>query len=517
MSSELIINSRPYETRVALVENGTVVELHVERDTGQELTGNIYRGRVVRVLPGMQAAFVDIGLERTAFLYVSDVYKDFSDMEQMMLETSGMSQEYRIVEVEGPKGDQFGHEPFLIEDLLHEGQSILVQVAKEPLGNKGARLTSHISLPGRHLVLMPTVNHIGVSRRIEDRDERERLKSIIREIRPMPIGFIVRTVGEDGSKEKFQAEMDFLIKLWENIETKMGKGTNPALLYKDLSISLRAVRDLFTREVDRLIIDSEEEYESIMAFIKTFAPRLKYSVELYEGRDPIFDAFGIEIEISRALGKKIWLKSGGYIVIEDTEALTAIDVNTGSYVGKRNLEETIVKTNLEAVKEIAYQLRFRNIGGLIVIDFIDMEKISNRERVANALRAAMSKDKAKSNILEMSDMGLIQMTRKRTRASLNRLLTEPCFYCEGRSNLKSPKTICYEIFRDLEREFSTPGFSPADGGKGGHIRILVHPEIDNVLREEEQRWVIDLEKRLGKRITIIGKKDFHLEQYELST
>lgn len=513
MSSELIINSRPYETRVALVENGVVVELHVERDTGQELTGNIYRGRVVRVLPGMQAAFVDIGLERTAFLYVSDVHKDFSDMEQMMLETSGVSQEYRIVEGETPKGNRFGNDPFLIEDLLHEGQSILVQVAKEPIGNKGARLTSHISLPGRHLVLMPTVNHIGVSRRIEDRDERERLKSIVREIRPLPIGFIVRTVGEDGSREKFQAEMDFLIKLWENIEAKMGKGTNPALLYKDLSISLRAVRDLFTREVDRLIIDSEEEYENIMEFIKTFAPRLKYSVELYEGRDPIFDAFGIEIEISRALGKKIWLKSGGYIVIEDTEALTSIDVNTGSYVGKRNLEETIVKTNLEAVKEIAYQLRFRNIGGLIVIDFIDMEKISNRERVADALRAAMSKDKAKSNILEMSDMGLIEMTRKRTRASLNRLLTDPCFYCEGRGNLKSPKTICYEIFRDIEREFTHTDFS---GTEGGHVRILVHPEIDNVLREEEQRWVIDLEKRLGKRIMIIRKKDFHLEQYELS-
>jgi ribonuclease G len=512
MSSELIINSRPYETRVALVENGVVVELHVERDTGQELAGNIYRGRVVRVLPGMQAAFVDIGLERTAFLYVSDVYKDFSDMEQMMLETSGSSQEYRIVEAEGPnhKQDRFGTGQFLIEDLLHEGQSILVQVAKEPLGNKGARLTSHISLPGRNLVLMPTVNHIGVSRRIEDRDERERLKSIIREIRPMPLGFIVRTVGEDGSKEKFQAEMDFLIKLWENIETKMGKGTSPALLYKDLSISLRSVRDLFTREVDRLIIDDETEYEGIMEFIETFAPRLKYSVELYEGRDPIFDAFGIEMEISRALGNKIWLKSGGYIVIEDTEALTSIDVNTGSYVGRRNLEETILKTNLEAVKEIAYQLRFRNIGGLIVIDFIDMEKMSGRERVASSLREALSKDKAKSNLLEMSDMGLIEMTRKRTRASLNRLLTEPCFYCEGRSTLKSPKTIVYEIFRDLEREYTNPA-------EGGHVRVLVHPDIDKVLREEEQRWVIDLEKRLGKRIIIIGKAEFHLEQYEITT
>ena len=270
--------------------------------------------------------------------------------------------------------------------------------------------------------------------------------------------------------------MDFLLKLWENTKEKMKKGTNPSLLYKDLSISLRAVRDLFTREVDRLIIDSEQAYEDVMAFIETFAPKLKYSVELYEGTDPIFDAFGIEMEIARALGNKIWLKSGGYIVIELTEALTSIDVNTGSYVGKRNLEETILKTNLEAVKEIAYQLRFRNIGGIIVIDFIDMEKSQNRQRIFMALKEAMSKDKAKTNILPMSDLGLIEMTRKRTRASLNRLLTENCNYCDGRGTLKSAKTISYEIFRDLEREFAIP--------EEGSILLTVHPEIEKTLREK---------------------------------
>lgn len=509
MTNELIINARSYETRVALVENGVVVELHIERDRSQELMGNIYRGRVARVLPGMQASFVDISLGRTAFLYVADVYRDFSDLEQMMLANASTDQDIDPIDSEISQIDQLHETSLQIEDLLHEGQNIMVQVAKEPLGNKGARLTSHISLPGRHLVLMPTVNHIGISRRIEDKEERERLKGIIRKVRPGPLGFIVRTVAEDGTEKKLEAEMGFLLKLWDNIQGKMEKGTSPGLLHKDLSISLRAVRDLFTKEVDRLIIDSDEEYENIMEFIDTFDPTLKYSVELYEGADPIFDAFGIEIEISRALGNKIWLKSGGYIVIELTEALTAIDVNTGSYVGKRNLEETIFKTNLEAVKEIAYQLRFRNIGGLIVIDFIDMEKPSNRERVSMALKEALSRDKAKTNILQISDLGLIEMTRKRTRASLNRLLSNSCFYCEGRGTLKSAKTICYEIFRDLEREYTNPE-------EGGQVYVLVNPEIETVLREDEQKAIIDLEKRIGRGIIIIGKKTFHLEQYEIN-
>lgn len=509
MTNELIINARSYETRVALVENGVVVELHIERDRSQELMGNIYRGRVARVLPGMQASFVDIGLGRTAFLYVADVYRDFSDLEQMMLANASTDQDIDPIDPEISQIDQLHGTSLQIEDLLHEGQNIMVQVAKEPLGTKGARLTSHISLPGRHLVLMPTVNHIGISRRIEDKEERERLKGIIKKIRPGPLGFIVRTVAEDGTEKKLEAETGFLLKLWGNIQGKMEKGTSPGLLHKDLSISLRAVRDLFTKEVDRLIIDSDEEYENIMEFIDTFDPTLKYSVELYEGADPIFDAFGIEIEISRALGNKIWLKSGGYIVIELTEALTAIDVNTGSYVGKRNLEETILKTNLEAVKEIAYQLRFRNIGGLIVIDFIDMEKPSNRERVSMALKEALSRDKAKTNILQISDLGLIEMTRKRTRASLNRLLSNSCFYCEGRGTLKSAKTICYEIFRDLEREYTNPE-------EGGQVYVLVNREIETVLREDEQKAIIDLEKRIGRGIIIIGKKTFHLEQYEIN-
>lgn len=507
MSSELIINARPYETRVALVADGAIVELHIERKTGRELMGNIYRGRIVRVLPGMQAAFVDLGLERTGFLYVSDVHKDFLQIEKMMLEGQNGDSEQPVFEE--TNGSGLEGISFHIQDLLHEGQEIMIQVSKEPLGQKGARLTSHISLPGRHLVLMPTLNHIGVSRKIEDREERERLRRVIEEIRPAELGFIIRTVSEGASREKLKSEMNFLIKLWGDIQSRMAKGSGPGLLYKELSIPLRAVRDLFTREVDRLIVDSREDYDNILGFIRDFAPRLRYLVEYYEDSEPIFDAFGIEMEISRALGNKIWLKSGGYIVIESTEAFTSIDVNTGSYVGKRNLEDTILKTNLEAVKEIAYQLRLRNLGGLVVIDFIDMTKQSNRDRVFNSLKQALSKDKAKTHILPMSDLGLIEMTRKRTRSSLNRLLMEPCFYCDGKGALKSKHTVCYELFRDVEREAAKPGEN------GQFVHVLVHPQIDTILKEEEQESILDLEKRINKRIEIVAREDYHLEQYEI--
>jgi ribonuclease G len=510
MSNELIIHARPQETRVALVENATVVELHIERKTGQELMGNIYRGRVVRVLPGMQAAFVDIGLERSGFLYVSDIQKDTADLEQMMLRNNA-AEDAPIAQAESAaKPVGVVEIPYRVEDLLQEGQTLMVQISKEPLGTKGARLTSYVSLPGRHLVLLPTVNHIGISRRIEDPLERERLKTMVQELRPGHTGFIVRTASEGADRAKLKSEMDFLLKLWVSIQEKMGKSGVPELLYRELSISLRSVRDLFAREVDRLIIDSRDEYNHVMEFIDTFVPGLRYSVELYEGPEPIFDFYGIEMEISRALQKKIWMKSGGYIVIELTEALTAIDVNTGSYVGTRNLEETILKTNLEAVKEIALQLRLRNLGGLIVIDFIDMEKKVNREKVFTALREALSKDKAKTHILKMSELGLIEMTRKRTRENLSRTLGEPCFYCEGRGSLKSRRTICYEIFRALEREACLS----ADDGQ---FYVRVHPTIDQVLREEEQQSIIELEKKINRRISILAAERFHLEQYEINS
>ncbi len=506
MANELIINVRPYETRVALVENGLVTELHIERKTGEELMGNIYRGKVVRVLPGMQAAFVDIGLSKMAFLYVGDVTREMSGTKDIIVNKDSANEEILISETSS-RSDEV-KDNVKIEILLHEKQSILVQVIKEPYGTKGARISSHISIPGRHLVLIPTVNHIGVSRKIEDIEERDRLKNLVDDIRPREYGFIVRTATEGVAKEKIESEIELLLKLMSDILLNMKKGTGPALLYKEVSVSVRAARDLFTREIDQLVIDSAKEFKIILEFIRTFAPHLESFVDHYKGSVPIFDKFGIEIEISRALSNKIWLKSGGYIVIELTEALTSIDVNTGSYVGHMSLEETILKTNLEALKEIAYQLRLRNIGGIIVIDFIDMEKIANRERVFMTLKDELKKDKVKTNVLQMSDLGLIEMTRKRTRANLNSLLTESCSYCEGRGVLKSSKTICYEIFRDLEKESQI-------FYKDGNVSILVNPAIERVIKEDERESVIDLEKRLNKHIIIAVDPNFHLEQYEL--
>ncbi|MBW2309827.1 MAG: Rne/Rng family ribonuclease [Deltaproteobacteria bacterium] len=506
MTNELVINARPHETRVALVENGTVVELHLKRGSEQELLGNIYLGKVIRVLPGMQAAFVDIGIDKPAFLYVTDVYNDVRQWEQIMLhegDDDNNQESATPIRMRFQRGSDIN-----IEDLLKEGQDILVQVSKEPMGTKGARLTSHITLPGRHLVYMPTVDHIGISRRIEDEKERMRLKKIVQDLCPPGEGFIIRTVSERAPRDKFTSEMEFLTTLWRNIQKKRDTGSAPSILHKELTITLKAVRDLFTKEIDRLVIDSREEYQSVMEFIETFAPNLRYSVELYEGREPIFDAYGIEMEINRALDKKIWLKSGGYIVIESTEALTVIDVNTGSYVGKRNLEETIVKTNLEAVKEIAYQIRLRNIGGLIVIDFIDMNREADKEKVFYALKEALEKDKAKTAVLRMSELGLIEMTRKRTKEDINLFLTESCPYCEGKGRLKSPTTVCYEIFRDLERE--------SVSGNEGKVYLLVSPEIEKVLKEEERYSVMELEKKINRRIIIVGKNDFYLEQYEIS-
>ncbi|MBI4495829.1 MAG: Rne/Rng family ribonuclease [Deltaproteobacteria bacterium] len=504
MSNEILININSGETRVALLENGLLVELYVERNSEQGISGNIYKGRVVRVLPGMQAAFVDIGLEKAAFLYVTDVHKDFDDLELLM----------RTREEEGNGGPPREEEeilsldtPFQIEDLLHEGQELLVQVSKEPLGTKGARITSHISLPGRHLVLMPMVDHVGVSRRIENEAERRRLREIIQHLKSPGCGLIVRTVSEGKGEGELRQDLDFLLKMWGNIQRRKANSTAPSLVHKDLDITLRAVRDLLTEDVERVVVDSEEEYRKILEFCETFMPRLKSFIELYDKEEPLFDFYSIEMEISRALGRRVWLKSGGYIVIDQTEALTVIDVNTGRYVGKRNLEDTILKTNLEAVKEIAYQLRLRNIGGIIIIDFIDMEKESSREKVFQALTEALKKDKSKTNILKISELGLVEMTRKRTRESLGRILNERCFYCEGRGFLKSRSTICQEILREIQRDIRDL--------RGESILVEVHPNVANLLYDEARGEVEKLEKRFGKRIVVSGKSDYHLEQYEI--
>ncbi len=510
MYSELIVNVTPWETRIALMEDGSVVEFHVERAAEQGYVGNIYKGRVVRVLPGMQAAFVDIGLERTAFLYIRDVYDHLSEFEAIFGRTDydeiGTSplhcntDERHLLSYSPP--------PFRIEELLHEGQDILVQVSRRPLGTKGARLTSHISIPGRNLVLMPTMNHLGVSRKIRCEPERQRLKELIDSLRPKDIGFIARTACEGLSPTDIQQEMEFLLHLWATIQEKAENLHSPSLVYKDLDITLRTVRDLFTCDVKRLIVDSRPVYERILAFLETFAPHLRPCVELYEDPIPIFDTFGIEVEMSRAIRKKVWLKSGGYIVIEKTEALIAIDVNTGKFIGKHCLEDTILKTNLEAAKEIAYQLRLRNMGGLIIIDFIDMEDPEDRELVFNTLREALKRDRCKTNILRISELGLIQMTRKRDREDLNHLLCEPCPYCDGSGELKSRRTLCYEIFHHIQSE--------ARHRDSAAIEVFVHPKIGDMLINEEAHNIELLEKSIQKKINIVSRPEFYLEQYKIS-
>ncbi len=491
MTKEMIFNCTEHETRIAILSNGILSNINIERTAESGLVGNIYKGRVVRVLPGIQAAFVDIGLERTAFLYVSDVFTDFADLEFLV------SEEEEAVDQENIEFEtRARREPANIEDLIMEGQEILVQVAKEPIGTKGARLTTHISLPGRNLVLMPTVGHIGISRRIQNEEERRKLKDIIERLRPEKYGFIARTVSEGKREDELKADLEYLVRIWENIRAKRDRVGVPGLVHKEIGMTLKAIRDLYTKDVSRVMIDSEAEYRKIKEFMSNYMPNVNYYMELYDKGEPIFDAFGIELDISRALNRKVWLKSGGYIVIETTEALCAIDVNTGKYVGKRNIEETILNTNLEAVKEIAYQLRLRNVGGIIIIDFIDMENEAHREKVFNTLREEMEKDKNKTNILKISELGLIEMTRQRSGKNLDRIISETCPYCEGKGTIKSRMTTCFEIFRQLERE--------GLGNMKSTLCVLANPDIAKLLLEDEKNTIEKLEAKLGKKIRYKG-------------
>ena len=507
MEKKLVINVTDHETRVALLEDGTVAELLIERRDETTIAGNVYKARVVRVLPGMQAAFVEIGLHHAAFLHASDLYH------RAAIELNGLFNSSDDLEDEMPpngeahEDNEREEEAQHIEDYLTEGQEILVQVAKAPLGTKGARVTTHVSLPGRFLVLMPTSTRIGVSRRIEQEEERARLKQIATELSQGKQGYIVRTAGENMSQEKLAYEMGFLKNVWENIQIKYQTAPSPTLLHQELSATLRAVRDLLTHEADTVIIDSRSGYETVLSFLDGFMPTLKSSVKLYEGSEPIFDAYNLEGDITRALNRKIWLKSGGYIVLDHTEALLAIDVNTGRYVGKHNLEETILKTNLEAVKEIAYQIRLRDIGGIIINDFIDMEKKSNQEKVFNALQDALKKDKSKTKVLPISELGLVQMTRKRIREPLTRALSEPCFYCDGQGYILSKKTVCYNIYREILRQ--------AADFMGNRFAIRVNPNIAEQLHGEENHLMVNLEKKLGKRVIIYPNDTYHIEQFDV--
>jgi ribonuclease G len=496
MANEIIINVTKGETRVGLLEGGQVVELYIDRKKEGDIVGNIYKGRVAKVLPGMQASFIDIGLEKAAFLYATDVSNTIEEYAHLMEE-----------EIEFTEGKR-RRSTIPIEDLLQEGQEILVQVSKEPIGMKGARVTSYITLPGRYLVYMPGVDHIGISRRIEAEDERRRLKEVISRLKRTGSGYIVRTVSEGQPEEEFMSDMRFLDLLWQNIEKKKERQSAPSLIHSDLDLVFKVVRDLFTTEINRLIIDSQEEYLKVKDFVETYTPILSDRIELYDKEEPIFDFYGIEIEIEKALKRNIWLKSGGYIMIDEAEALTAIDVNTGRYVGKKSLEETILKTNLEAAKEIAYQLRLRNIGGIIIVDFIDMEKEENRRKVYSSFLEAIARDKARVNIFQISELGLIEMTRKRVRGSLSSTLCDPCPYCEGNGYIKSPATICYEIFKEIRR-------ITAKSDKEKTVMVMVHPAVADLMYDEEREGIEELEKEIQKKIIIKEDPNLHQEEYEV--
>ncbi|MCX7794237.1 MAG: Rne/Rng family ribonuclease [Thermodesulfovibrionales bacterium] len=509
MQNEILINSTKEEIRVALLEGGQIVEFYVERRRGASLVGNIYKGRIVKVLPGMQSAFVDIGLERAAFLYVGDIVimdEVSTQFSELMNHEATQGHIEGTTQLNAQEGIYIKPQKASIDELIQEGQELLVQVAKDPIGTKGARVTAHITIPGRYVVFMPTIDHIGVSRRITDESERSRLKEIAERIKPKNGGIIVRTASEGCTEEELKRDLEFLLMLWDNILKKRDSQGAPLLLYSDLDLVLRTVRDMMGQNIERMIIDSEEDYNRVMDFVSLYFPKLKDKIELYDGQEPLFDAFGVEVDISRAMGRKVWLKSGGYIVIDQTEAMTVIDVNTGKFVGKESLEETVLKTNLEAVKEIAYQIRLRNLGGIIIIDFIDMEKPENRQKVFNAFVEMLKKDRVKSTILNISELGLIQMTRKRVRESITRILCEPCPYCDGRGYVKTPRTVCYEVFRKIRK------IRPYMSTK---LIVKVNPLVAELLTDEERQGVEELENIFNIKIVVQEDSRFHQEHFEI--
>ena len=490
MSREIVIKATKHESRIAVLDEGQIVELWVERSRQRTVVGNIYKGRVTKVLPGMQSAFVDLGLERDAFLYVSDVAEEFEAFDSE-------SEDLTLDEVPArPEAS--------ISDLLREGQEIVVQVSKDTIAGKGARITSHITLPGRFLVYMPTVNHVGVSRRIENEEERLRLKQILEGIRPQGSGgFIVRTAGEQHNEEDFRADMKYLIDLWDQIRRRAEKASAPSLIHHDLDLVLRTIRDVLSPEFKSVWVDSVEQYQRIVEFLDQIQPALVSRVRLYRRDEPIFDEFGIEPEIAKALNSKVWLKSGGYIVINQTEALVAIDVNTGKYVGKKNLEETVFRTNLEAAKEIVRQIRLRDLGGIIVLDFIDMEDLTNRAALFEAFENEIKKDRSKTKILQISEFGLIEMTRKRVRQSLERSLTQPCPYCAGSGRIKSNTTISLEIWRELMKL--------RDLHEGEDVIVRVNPVVYNSLDPIFE----EVERSLGIHLVFKPDDSLHHEQFDV--
>jgi ribonuclease G len=543
MNKEMIISSGDHDTRVAILEEDQVVEIFIERERQRGVVGNIYKGRVSKVLPGMQSSFVDIGLERDAFLYVTEVVNTVEEFDRL---ESGDEDEPVVAAVAEPVPDAASVESTeagtdlsgtvrgverrsaprvesraqarddrpqpKIEDLLKEGQEVLVQVVKEPLGTKGARLTSHVTMPGRFLVFMPTVDHVGVSRKIDSREERARLRGIVREFREehgFTGGVIIRTAAGGRSKEDIVNDLAYFHQVWTEIRQRMESRRAPAVLFQEQSLVTKLLRDLLTEDFTAIRLDNEQEYRRVLTLVERIMPNLLPRVKLYTKEFPIFEEYGVQAEIDKALRSKVWLKSGGYLVINQTEALVAIDVNTGRYVGKRTgrLEDTIVKTNLEAVKEIVRQIRLRDLGGIIVLDLIDMEEKKNRQKVFQEVEKELRKDRSPSKALQVSDFGLVIITRKRVKQSIERQLTDPCPYCSGSGSIKSASTICYEILTEMKK------IGREIEGQG--VILRVNPDIARALKEEESAVLRDLQQTLGKPVTIKPDTHLHHEQFDV--
>jgi ribonuclease G len=520
MAKELIINQTHNESRVALIENAEVIDFLIDRSgsatTKKPTVGDIYLGKVLRVLPGMQSAFVDIGHEKAAFLYVHDAYLPTLEEQREMAKRA---QEYRE-EMEEKQAKTIPDEmstlaeavdmkfrpDVKIEDFLKEGDEVLIQVAKEPISTKGPRVTRHITFAGRHLVYMPMIEHTGVSRRIEADEERDRLKEVLDSIRPEGVGVIARTVAEGQSYKVLKNDYSMLTKIWKEVQKNTQGAKAPSKIHTDLDFIQRALRDITDEDVDYIVLDDKSIMKQVEKFVSKYLGDINAKVKLWENDTPLFEHHGIDIEIERALSNQVYLKSGGHLTIDQTEALVSIDVNTGKFVGKKTLEETILKTNLEAVKEIAYQLRIRNCGGIIICDFIDMEKMEHRESVFNALIEALKKDRAKTNVLPISGLGLVEMTRKRTRDTLTRVMCEPCPYCEGTGRVKSDTSVCYEILREL--------YKVVKKTQSSKISVFAHPEVSAQL-STDLGIIETIEEQFDKEVVIRADNNYHIEQYEI--
>jgi ribonuclease G len=490
LSEEILINVTPRETRLALIENGLLQEIYLERRSRSGYVGDIYLGKVVRVMPGMEAAFVDIGLERAAFLHSADIAP---------------------IGVDGLEVRD-GGETVDINTLLREGQLIVVQVAKDPIGTKGARLTTHLTLPSRHLVFLPRNLHIGISQRLENEEERNRLQALLEQCLMAESmqdrgGFIIRTAAEGASENELLEDIRFLRKLWAAVERRIGKSKDIRVLYRDLPLYLRAVRDLITPGIEKIRVDAQEAFDEISGFIQDFIPDFRDRLELYSGERPIFDLYGIDDEIDKALGRQVKLKSGGDLIIDQTEAMTTIDVNTGAFLGTKSHAETVLKTNLEAATSIARQLRIRNLGGIIILDFIDMDDPEHQRQVLRTLIKALEKDHARTMVTGISELGLVEMTRKRTRESLGQILCSACPVCEGRARLKTPETICYEIFREIVRV--------ARVYENDELMVLASQVVVDRLLDEESSTLADLEVLTGKTIRFQVEPMYTQEQYDV--